>query len=259
MGEPISRIFNRKERSMDIGARILELRRKKGLKQTDLANALQLSPQAVSKWEKNHNAPDLAVLPRLAKLFSVTVDSLLGMNEDTPGVFEATVFSSSIRGFAQKALSANSKELAERTNVTFHHLTEAVLRFGGVPVKYVGDGFLCFFSGVGHTDRALSAAIYAKKILEDKTLMIVLNAGDIYLGSIGHPDYASRDICGDVVNRVFLIAPWVSEECAGGIGLTEAVRQGLQKKALFRKPRQVSIPLLKTQVTMYEPASSLKT
>ncbi len=244
---------------MDIGTRILELRRKKSLKQIDLANALQLSPQAVSKWEKNQNAPDLAVLPRLARIFSVTVDYLLGMNEELTGVFEATVFSSSIRGFAQKAFVSNSKEVAERTNVIFHHLTEVVLKFGGVPVKYVGDGFLCFFSGVGHADRALNAALIAKKTLEDKTIVIVLNAGDIYLGSIGHPDYASRDICGDVVNRAFLVATWVSEHCAGGIGVTDAVRQRLQKKTLFKSPRRAFLPFLKTHITVYEPVKSLKT
>ena len=239
---------------MDIGTRILELRRKKRLKQTDLANALQLSPQAVSKWEKNLNAPDLAVLPRLAKLFSVTVDSLLGLEEAPTGVFEATVFSSSLRGFAQRALSADSRELAERTNVLFHHLTESVLRSGGVPVKYVGDGFLCFFSGAGHADRALGAALHAKKRLQDRSLVIVLNAGDIYFGSIGHPDYASRDICGDAVNRAFLAAPWVSEHCAGGIGVTEAVRGRLQKSFSFKKPVQVPLPSLKTRLTLYEPA-----
>ena len=238
---------------MQMGRRILELRRKKHLKQVDLANTLQLSPQAVSKWEKDLNAPDLAVLPRLAKLFDVTVDFLLGVDEARPGVFEATVFSSSLRGFAQKALTADAKELAERTNVLFQHLTGAVLKFGAVPVKYVGDGFLCFFSGAGHADRAVAAALHAKKTLEDKNLVIVLNAGDIYLGSIGHVDYASRDICGDAVNRAFLVAPWVSEHCAGGIGVAESVRRQLRKEMRFKAPRSAAVPLLKAQVTIYEP------
>lgn len=60
-----------------LGKRIAMLRRQKGLKQDDLANELDVSPQAVSKWENDQTCPDISLLPRLAQLLEVSVDELL--------------------------------------------------------------------------------------------------------------------------------------------------------------------------------------
>ena len=60
-----------------LGKRIAMLRRQKGLKQEDLANALDVSPQAVSKWENDQTCPDISLLPSLAQLLEVSVDELL--------------------------------------------------------------------------------------------------------------------------------------------------------------------------------------
>ena len=59
------------------GKRIAQLRRQKGLKQEDLAQALEVSPQAVSKWENDISCPDISLLPLLAQLLGVSVDELL--------------------------------------------------------------------------------------------------------------------------------------------------------------------------------------
>lgn len=70
---------------MTIGKRIAMLRRQKGLKQEDLANELDVSPQAVSKWENDQTCPDISLLPKLAQLLGVSVDELLsGKKEDLP-------------------------------------------------------------------------------------------------------------------------------------------------------------------------------
>ena len=48
---------------------------------------LQVSPQAVSKWENDLTCPDIALLPQLAKILGVTVDELLsGKQEQQPVV-----------------------------------------------------------------------------------------------------------------------------------------------------------------------------
>ena len=62
---------------MTLGNRIAQLRRQKGLKQEDMAEALSVSPQAVSKWENDMNCPDISLLPALAKLLEISVDELL--------------------------------------------------------------------------------------------------------------------------------------------------------------------------------------
>lgn len=65
-----------------IGKRIAALRREKGLKQEDIARALDVSSQAVSKWENDQSCPDISLLPKLAKLLGVTVDVLLSGEEE---------------------------------------------------------------------------------------------------------------------------------------------------------------------------------
>ncbi|MCH5201143.1 MAG: helix-turn-helix transcriptional regulator [Oscillospiraceae bacterium] len=60
-----------------IGKRIAALRREKELKQDELAEMLNVSPQAVSKWENDLSCPDITLLPELARILGVTVDELL--------------------------------------------------------------------------------------------------------------------------------------------------------------------------------------
>ena len=61
-----------------LSERILSLRKEKGLTQEALAGQLGVSFQAVSKWENGQSCPDIALLPLLADVFGVTVDSLFG-------------------------------------------------------------------------------------------------------------------------------------------------------------------------------------
>lgn len=60
-----------------IAANISELRRQNGITQLELAERLNYSDKAVSKWERGKSYPDVATLKELAELFSVTVDYLL--------------------------------------------------------------------------------------------------------------------------------------------------------------------------------------
>ena len=67
---------------MDIGRAIKELRQKRGFTQEELADALRVSAQTISRWENGANAPDLSMLPQLAVYFSVTTDYLLGVERN---------------------------------------------------------------------------------------------------------------------------------------------------------------------------------
>ena len=71
---------------MTIGKRIAHLRKEKGLTQEELAQHMGISPQAVSKWENDQTCPDISALPKLARLFGVTVDELLEGKEALPAV-----------------------------------------------------------------------------------------------------------------------------------------------------------------------------
>ncbi len=64
--------------TIKINEQIAFLRKQKGLTQEELANALGVTNQAVSKWESAQCCPDIQLLPDLAKIFDVSVDELLG-------------------------------------------------------------------------------------------------------------------------------------------------------------------------------------
>ena len=56
-------------------------RKKLGLTQDKLAEALGVTAQAVSKWENDQSCPDITMLPRLAELFHISTDELLGVQK----------------------------------------------------------------------------------------------------------------------------------------------------------------------------------
>ena len=61
-----------------LGKRIVEHRKRLGLTQDQLAEKLGITAQAVSKWENDLSCPDIATLPKLADIFGITTDELLG-------------------------------------------------------------------------------------------------------------------------------------------------------------------------------------
>lgn len=60
------------------GTRLADLRREHNLTQNDIADRLNISAQAVSKWENDLTSPDIDTLLKLADIFDITVDELLG-------------------------------------------------------------------------------------------------------------------------------------------------------------------------------------
>lgn len=60
-----------------IGEKITSLRKEKNMTQSELGEALCVSPQAVSKWERDQAQPDIDTLVRMATLFGVSMDELL--------------------------------------------------------------------------------------------------------------------------------------------------------------------------------------
>ena len=61
-----------------VGRNIVELRKKNNMTQTELADKMNVSFQAVSNWERGNSMPDISKLPELANIFGVSVDELIG-------------------------------------------------------------------------------------------------------------------------------------------------------------------------------------
>ena len=67
--------------NLNLGEKIRELRRRDGRKQEDLAIALGVTPQAISRWESGGGYPDMEMIPSIANYFHVTIDWLFGYND----------------------------------------------------------------------------------------------------------------------------------------------------------------------------------
>lgn len=64
-------------REHSIGKTIAALRKSKGWTQAELAEKLNVSDKAVSKWENEAGLPEISQLPAMANLFGVTIDYLM--------------------------------------------------------------------------------------------------------------------------------------------------------------------------------------
>ena len=67
-----------------VGANIAAYRKRAGLTQAGLAEKLNYSDKAVSKWERGESVPDVVTLVQLAELFEITVNDLLADPDKLP-------------------------------------------------------------------------------------------------------------------------------------------------------------------------------
>ena len=80
--EPIQEIINETvieecENTGTIGSRIAQGRKAKGYTQEEFSQLLDVTAQAVSKWENDISCPDIQLLPKIAEILSITTDELL--------------------------------------------------------------------------------------------------------------------------------------------------------------------------------------
>ncbi len=67
---------------VNLGEKMKELRKRDMRRQEDVAHALGVTPQAVSRWEAGICYPDIEMIPSIANYFHITIDELFGYNND---------------------------------------------------------------------------------------------------------------------------------------------------------------------------------
>ena len=68
--------------NLSFGEKLASLRKEKGWSQEELANKLNVSRQAVSKWESNNAYPETDKIATICKLFNSSMDELIGLKSE---------------------------------------------------------------------------------------------------------------------------------------------------------------------------------
>ncbi|NLW88819.1 MAG: helix-turn-helix domain-containing protein [Clostridiaceae bacterium] len=105
-----------------IGGLILSLRKEKGLTQRQLAECLNVSDKAISKWERGMGCPDVSLLPSIAEIFGVDLESILkgtlsenaieGGNMKKLKFYVCPTCGNFITGISEASISCCGKKLA---------------------------------------------------------------------------------------------------------------------------------------------------
>ena len=103
---------------MAIGERIKFERNKKGISQAALGEMLQITQQAVGKWEKNLAEPDTETLLKLSDIFEIPISTLLGKEEKSSSVQKSkwiNVYGHSAAGIPIEAIEdiVDQEEISE--------------------------------------------------------------------------------------------------------------------------------------------------
>ena len=86
---------------LTLGNKIKELRKRDNRKQEDIAQALGVTNQAISRWESNSCYPDMELIPAIANYFNVSIDELFGYSKERKEKLNA------ILSKAEKAIAGN--------------------------------------------------------------------------------------------------------------------------------------------------------
>ena len=147
----------RGERKMKFNEKLQSLRKEKGLSQEELANLLEVSRQAVSKWESGQTYPEMDKLLSLCKIFGCTLDELtnddvkeINVHKETKTTFSNLVdeglkqVKKAVTMFARMTLSSKIKCIIEMGIVFF------LLCLLNIPIDYIvhlGDQVFQHFPG----------------------------------------------------------------------------------------------------------------
>lgn len=163
------------------------LRKKKEWTQEEMAEAIGVSSQSVSKWERGDTYPDITLLPALANLYKVSIDAIIGMDKINDMEARTAVFKSGHEHLRQgdgKAAAAVFAEALKTYPSDESIMSELalVLSLEGEPEKLQQAASLCerVLSGnpsekVRHTTRATVCFIYYKLGEKDKALTAARN------------------------------------------------------------------------------------
>jgi len=235
----------------ELGGRIRTLREHKGFTQQHLASTLNVTAQAVSKWERGDNAPDLFLMPELAAILNTSIDALMGYERRAIRSVEGTLLFAGLSGYTAKGEKMDAEDLAVYLNGYFYLITECVVHRSGLPIKYIGDAFLAIFIAGNHRENAVRAALAARSVCA-ASLVVGINTGYFYMGPIGHPDFARLDVIGDSVNVASRIETWAGQHTDSHMAASAETISGCPADILRGEPQEIDVKGKAVRVSVRE-------
>lgn len=175
-------------KNINLAKNIVDLRKKKGITQEQLATAVNVSPQAVSKWETGTSLPDIQTIPLISDYFNVSIDYLFyGLEISYDDVYDKAF--KKVAEFSQ--MSKESYEAAFKLFASAHHgISHGNIRGGNAviydcPAHISNENGISLLSGRGYGSiitrdffenvniETIDFAMKLLPVLSDKTRLLI--------------------------------------------------------------------------------------
>ena len=155
---------------MSYGQKLSQLRKRAGLTQAELGEKLNISPQAVSKWENDLSEPDIASLKKLSEIFGISLDLLLSeqVEQDFEQENNVAVEPKIINGYCEKCKKPVGPNEYEVSNFKLQSETDTiVISSDSIQHVYCNECFATVKS-IFETQEKQKAELQAKKAKEEQ-------------------------------------------------------------------------------------------
>lgn len=161
---------------MNIGEKLLDLRKSKQLSQEEVADKLNVTRQTISKWETNQSTPDFDKIAPLCELYEISADELLtGRKNESEDDLDTSVCENGIK--EKKAKGIGKSILLYFIAVAWIMITIPVLKMNPI----VSTAVFLIICGIATYIIVYTCIVYKKKITEEgeKTTKLVKQINSI--------------------------------------------------------------------------------
>ncbi|RZI47846.1 XRE family transcriptional regulator [Lactococcus kimchii] len=208
---------------MNFSTRLRELRKKKGLTQSELAKKLNVTYRAIQKYESGEGKPRNTNLVALAKIFDVSVSYLLGETNVNPKFSIAEVMEELNEQRQEKTYKFAKKQLTEQNE------ENKIVQLSNSLIPYEVEEEQALSAGMGeaYTDEVSKEIVYwNKQVKHDRSVVI--------RGNSMEPDYHYGDVA--------LICYQDSVDVPGGIYAVDDIERGLAYiKSVFVEDKYIRL------------------
>lgn len=188
-----------------IGANIMKARKAKGYTQMTLADALGVSFQAVSNWERGQTCPDIANLSALSRLLDISIDELLGNRraaEITREIAEDKTPELQPEELQQVAPLLTGEQADKAAGVSASDFAALTALAPFLSEEFLGEAVITLYERTGSLDGAMSLAPFmAEDDIGELASLIVPKEGVAGLTKLA--PFMNEDELGDFVLAQF--------------------------------------------------------